>query len=335
MMKKGDDYDDDDGNDGKNFFREVCSVDCPGSTGWLSARGTFTRWVLSRTRRWLLFLSLILSRARLFYPANLFKRAFNSARPCVPPVVAVLQPAPLSRIIKFFAQHSDTDDDDDDTLFREFNVGNNRQGSGRAESERLSPHPDRLSDPSYTVCLPSASFSSFRESEPSTSSGLPRPRRRTTRRSRGFPSSAREIRVLLLRFSRTRVSYRGMFLSSSSSSSSSSCPLSPSPSWSVSLFLRCPFPFRVSLSVCLSPFSSACCNPFCETSCARTRRRGKSERAVDREPREKERERQVKFAREYRVESFHRGGATQLMMTTTIMMIMMIMMMMTMIMTAL
>lgn len=44
-----------------------------------SERGTFTRWVLSRTRRWLLFLSLILSRARLFYPANLFKRTFNSA----------------------------------------------------------------------------------------------------------------------------------------------------------------------------------------------------------------------------------------------------------------
>lgn len=82
MTKKSDDCDDD---DGKNFFREVCSVDCPGSTGWLSARGTFTRWVLSRTRRWLLFLSLILSRARLFYPANLFKHAFNSARPYVPP----------------------------------------------------------------------------------------------------------------------------------------------------------------------------------------------------------------------------------------------------------
>ena len=71
----------------------------------------------------------------------------------------------------------------------------------------------------------------------------------------------------------------------------------------LSLFLRCPFPFRVSLSVCLSPFSSACCNPFCETSCARTRRRGKSERAVDRELRERERERQVKFAREYRTPS--------------------------------
>lgn len=235
----------------------------------------------------------------------------------------------------------DRTDDGDDALLREFNVGNDRRESGRAESERLSPHPDRLSDPSYTVRLPSASFSSLRESEPSTSSGLPRPRRRTTRRSRGLPSSAREIRVLLLRFSRTRVSYRGMFLSfsSSSSSSSSSCPLSPSPSWSVSLFLRCPFPFRVSLSVCLSPFSSACCNPFCETSCARTRRRGKSERAVDREPREKERERQVKFARKFRAESFHRGGATQLTMTTTItliiMMTMMTITMMTMIKTAL
>lgn len=76
----------------------------------------------------------------------------------------------------------------------------------------------------------------------------------------------------------------------------------------LSLFLRCPFPFRVSLSVCLSPFSSACCNPFCETSCARTRRRGKSERAVDRELRERERERQVKFAREYRASSPSTGA---------------------------
>lgn len=45
-----------------------------------SAFSTFTRWVLSRTRRWLLFLSLILSRAHLFYPANLFQRTFNSTR---------------------------------------------------------------------------------------------------------------------------------------------------------------------------------------------------------------------------------------------------------------
>lgn len=188
--------------------------------------------------------------------------------------------------------------------------------------------------PTRSVCPPPLSPRSERASprlhflRPSSSSSS----NHATRRSRGFPSSAREIRVLLLRFSRTRVSYRDMFLSSSSSSSSSSsCSLSPSPSWSVSLFLRCPFPFRVSLSVCLSPFSSACCNPFCETCCARTRRRGKSERAVDREPREKERERRVKFARE----SFHRGGATQLTMTTTITMIMMMIMMMTMTETAL
>lgn len=79
--------------------------------------------------------------------------------------------------------------------------------------------------------------------------------------------------------------------------------LSLSVAVSVSLFLRCPFPFRVSLSVCVSPFSSACCNPFCETSCARTRRRGKSERAVDREP--KERERRV----EIRTREYH-GDAT-------------------------
>lgn len=135
----------------------------------------------------------------------------------------------------------------------------------------------------YSWSALSASFSSFRESEPprlpSGSRRLPR-RRTTRRRSRGLLSFAREI--LLRRpppppvwFSRTRMLYRGVFLSSSSSSSSSCfssfssfsfSSSSPSLSRSVPLFLRRPFPFRVTLSVRLSPFSSACCNPFCETS---------------------------------------------------------------------
>jgi len=75
---------------------------------------------------------------------------------------------------------------------------------------------------------------------------LPRPRRRTTRRSWGLLSSAQEIRVLL-RFSRTRLSYRGLFLSSSSSFS-----FSPSPSRTVSLsFFTVLFPSA-------SPFLSVC-----------------------------------------------------------------------------
>lgn len=86
-------------------------------------------------------------------------------------------------------------DDGVDTLLREFNVGNDRRESGRAESERLSPHPDRLSDPSYTVCLPSPPLSPCSERartlrlflRPSSSSSS-----YTTRRSRGFPSSAGE-----------------------------------------------------------------------------------------------------------------------------------------------
>lgn len=72
---------------------------------------------------------------------------------------------------------------------------------------------------------------------------LPCPRRRTTRRSRGFLSSARrrEIRVLLLRFSRTRLSYRGLFLSSS--------PPPPPPA-------SPPFlPLRLELSLSLSSLS--------------------------------------------------------------------------------
>lgn len=81
---------------------------------------------------------------------------------------------------------------------------------------------------------------------------LPRPRRRTTRRSRGLLSSAREIRVLLLRFSRTRLSYRDLFLSSSSSSSFSCFSFSPSPSRTVSLsFFAVLFPSA-------SPFPSVC-----------------------------------------------------------------------------
>lgn len=85
MSVKGDDDDDDD--DGELFFFFSPTGSAPLTAQGQpagSARGTFTRWVLSRTRRWLLFLSLILSRARLFYPANLFKRTFNSARPRVP-----------------------------------------------------------------------------------------------------------------------------------------------------------------------------------------------------------------------------------------------------------
>lgn len=80
---------------------------------------------------------------------------------------------------------------------------------------------------------------------------LPCPRRRTTRRSRGLLSSAREILVLLLlRFSRTRLSYRGLFLSSSSSFSCFS--FSPSPSRTVSLsFFAVLFPSA-------SPFPSVC-----------------------------------------------------------------------------
>jgi len=81
-MTKSDDDDDDD-DDAVNFFpAESAPLTAQGQPAG-SARGTFTRWVLSRTRRWLLFLSLILSRARLFYPANLFKRTFNSAWPRV------------------------------------------------------------------------------------------------------------------------------------------------------------------------------------------------------------------------------------------------------------
>lgn len=75
--------DDDDGggggDDAENFFPTGSAPLAGQGQPAGSERGTFTRWVLSRTRRWLLFLSLILSRARLFYPANLFKRTFNSA----------------------------------------------------------------------------------------------------------------------------------------------------------------------------------------------------------------------------------------------------------------
>lgn len=77
--------DDDDGDDDdvENFFPAGSAPLAAQGQPAGSARGTFTRWVLSRTRRWLLFLSLILSRARLFYSANLFKRTFNSAQPRV------------------------------------------------------------------------------------------------------------------------------------------------------------------------------------------------------------------------------------------------------------
>lgn len=63
MTVKGDDDDDDD--DGELFFFSPTGsapLTAQGQPAG-SARGTFTRWVLSRTRRWLLFLSLILSRA--------------------------------------------------------------------------------------------------------------------------------------------------------------------------------------------------------------------------------------------------------------------------------
>lgn len=254
-----------------------------------SARGTFTRWVLSRTRRWLLFLSLILSRARLFYPANLFKRTFNSARPRVPGERRGAVPRIFSQLILSRGGSRPLSASSCGATHRD-----DRQENGRTESEWISPHPDRLSDSSFAtaVCSPPLSPRSERASLLSArpmSSSSSSSNRATVARTPVL--RARNPRPPPAVFAHTAVVSRSvplllllhlfLLLLLLFSLSVSDC---------LSLFLRCPFPFRVSLSVCLSPFSSACCNPFCETSCARTRRRGKSERAVDREPREIERE---------------------------------------------
>lgn len=164
-----------------------------------------------------------------------------------------------------------------------------RQANGRAESEWISPHPDRLSDSSFAtaVCSPPLSPRSERASLPSarsTPSSSTSSNHATVARTPVL--CARNPRPPPAVFAHTAVVSRSVPLLLLHL-----LPFSLSVTGCLSLFLRCPFPFRVSLSVCLSPFSSACCNPFCETSCARTRRRGKSERAVDRELREKERER--------------------------------------------
>lgn len=69
----------------ENFFflsNGVCSVDCPGSTGWLCAALLPVGY--SQGLGGGSYSFLLSFRARLFYPANLFKRTFNSARPRVP-----------------------------------------------------------------------------------------------------------------------------------------------------------------------------------------------------------------------------------------------------------
>jgi len=251
-----------------------------------SARGTFTRWVLSRTRRWLLFLSLILSRARLFYPANLFKRTFNSARPRVPGEHR-RDSSPYS-VCFFIADYQIFRAAFANSASYSMTHRDDRQESGRAESEWISPHPDRLSDSSFaTAVYPPPLSSRFeRTSLPSV---------RSTSSSSSSSNHATVVRTPVLRTRNSRPP--AVFAHTIVVSRSVSLLLlllllfSLSVSNCLSLFLHCPFPFRVSLSICLSPFSSACCNPFCETSCARTRRRSKSERAVDRELRERERER--------------------------------------------